>query len=132
MAGMADARRCKATKNDGTPCKAGALPGGEFCYFHSPERAEQRAEARRAGGRERSRKAAVLPADSPDLRLKTAQDVAKALARTVNEVRKGAVDAKVANAVGYLCGMILKAIEAGELAERVAALERGAAQKGTA
>jgi hypothetical protein len=45
------------------------------------------------------------------------------LAATINQVRKGLLCPKVASCVGYLAGLTLKAHEAGEIEERLAALE---------
>ena len=56
--------KCKLARADGTPCRANARLASDFCIFHDPELAVQRAEARRNGGR--SRKAAALP-DAPDM-----------------------------------------------------------------
>ena len=51
--------KCKLARADGTPCRANARLASDFCIFHDPELAVQRAEARRNGGR--SRKAAAFP-----------------------------------------------------------------------
>jgi hypothetical protein len=113
--------RCKLARADGTPCRANARPPSDFCIFHDPALAERRAEARRNGGR--SRKAAVL-ADSKDLPVRNAADVTALLAATINEVRQGKLDPKIANAVGYLAGVLLRALEIGDLAEQLASLRK--------
>jgi hypothetical protein len=66
----------------------------------------------------------VLPGDADDLPMKTVGDVASLLALTVNEVRKGKLDPKVANCVGYLASVQLRALDAGDLAAEVAELRR--------
>jgi hypothetical protein len=114
--------RCRTTKADGTPCRGAARPSG-FCVFHDPGLAGQRAEGRRRGGRQRSRPAAVLAA-APDLPLQTICDVQALLGQTINETRQGKLDPNVANAIGYLCSVFLKAVEAGALPEEDAALQR--------
>ncbi|HVS36841.1 MAG TPA: hypothetical protein VMS17_14875 [Gemmataceae bacterium] len=111
--------KCKLARADGTPCRANARPASDFCIFHDPEMTERRAEARRNGGR--SRKAAVL-SDAEDLPVRSAADVTALLATTINEVRKGKLDPRIGNAVGYLAGILLRALETGDLAEQVAAL----------
>src|SRR5262249_14460431 len=75
--------------------------------------ADVRAEARWNGGR--SRKAPAL-SDARDLQVRNAADVTTLLATTINEVRQGKLDPKVANAVGYLAGVLLRALEVGDLA----------------
>ena len=113
--------KCQAQKADGTPCRGTARPSG-FCTFHDPELAQKRAEARRAGGRSRSRGPAVLP-DAEDLPAQTVAHVTAILGRTLNDVRQGKVDAKVANAIGYLSSVLLRSLQDGELEARLAALE---------
>src|SRR5262245_13145882 len=80
--------RCQQVRQDGTPCRATARPSG-FCFAHDPALAAKRTDARRKGGRERSRRAAVLPADTPDLPLSTVGDVVALLGQTLNQVRRG-------------------------------------------
>ena len=52
-------RQCAYRKDDGQPCRAAPLKDGEFCLMHSPEHAEDMAEARRLGGLRRRREVAV-------------------------------------------------------------------------
>jgi hypothetical protein len=110
---------CNYQKADGTTCKANALPGSSFCYFHDPARERERAEARRKGGRERSKKAAVLPAMTPDVEIKDVASVVRLLGETISQVRTGAIDPKIANAVGYLASVQLRAMQESELARQV-------------
>jgi hypothetical protein len=51
-------------------------------------------------------------------------DVCVLLAKTINDVRTGRLDPKLANCVGYLSGILVRAFEVGELEERLAMLER--------
>jgi hypothetical protein len=64
-----------------------------------------------------------LPSDTPDLPLRTVADVIAALGETMNQVRTGRIDARVGNCLGVLAGVLLKAIEGGDLERRIAALE---------
>jgi hypothetical protein len=121
---MTDARQCKASSADGSPCRAAPLPGGEWCYFHDPQRAAQRAEGRRRGGANRARGAAVLPADTPDLPVATVGDVAVAVAATIRQVRRAQLDPQIGNCLGYLLSVQRRALESGELERRLAALEQ--------
>ena len=113
--------RCTYVKATGERCKANAMSGSQFCFFHSPEKVSERAAARKAGGR--ANKAAVLPPETPDVRLKGAGDVVRVISETMNQVRRGEIDPRVANSIGYLAGVLLKALEADELEERLSALE---------
>ena len=114
--------RCKAKKKDGSSCPVPARPSG-YCWVHDPGLAGQRARGRRQGGQNRSKGAAVLPGETPDAPLGSVTDVTGFLAQTINLVRTGQLDPKVANCCGYLVSVLLKAIEGGEMERRFAALE---------
>ena len=95
----------------------------EYCFFHDPAALEERRAARRTGGIERSKKAAVLPANAVDCPLESVGHICELLGQTINQVRKGIVDPRVGNSVGYLAGIMLKALDMGELEKRLARLE---------
>ena len=44
---------CKAIRSDGTPCRAHALRGGDFCFFHDPGQRDALIQATRKGGARR-------------------------------------------------------------------------------
>src|SRR5262245_28760416 len=113
---------CNGKKKDGRPCPVPARPSG-YCWVHDPELARQRAGERRRGGVNPSRPAATLPPGTPDLPLKSVEDVVAALGQTINQVRTGKIAVNVANCSGVLAGVLLKAIEGGDLEQRIAALE---------
>ncbi len=108
-------------KADGRSCQARRIRGSRFCFFHAPERAQARRTARRAGGLKN--RITVLPHTTRDLPLVSTRDVEKLLAETINQVRRGEVDPKVANTVGYLAGILLKSRQDTEIDGRVTALE---------
>ncbi len=119
--GRAGDRFCMYASPDGKKCGARRTAGSRFCFFHDPAKAEERAAARRAGGLKN--KPAVLPAKTPDLQLVSPQDVTRLIAETINQTRRGEIDPKVANAVGYLASILLKAVEKSVLEERIVAVE---------
>jgi len=92
----------------GDKCRSRKIAGSGFCFFHDPEEGPERKAAQRAGGL-RS-KLAVLPSTTPDTRLLDAHDVVKLIGETISQVRRGEVDPKVANAGGYLGGLLMKAL----------------------
>jgi hypothetical protein len=49
--------------------------------------------------------------------------VVRLILETINQVRKGAIDPRVANAVGYLANVVIKALEQDELEARIKKLE---------
>lgn len=119
----ATSTHCSQVKSDGTLCDARALHGSTYCFFHDPDSAADRDAARKKGGQERSRKAAVLPPDTPDRVLATASDVTALLAETINQVRRGELDTRISNAVGYLASILLNAKERDEMERRLERLE---------
>ena len=120
--------RCHYKCRGSAQCKANAQSSSEFCFFHDPALDEERAAARKAGGIARTRKI-TLPANVPARPLHTAVDVAELLGETINQVRRGEIDLRISNAIGYLSGILLSAIERSSLEERLANLEAVVASK---
>jgi hypothetical protein len=117
------ARQCKFRKKNGEPCGADAQTGKSLCVFHDPTKASEGHRARRAGGIARSRMAMVLPVDTPDQPLGNTTDVSSLLADSINRLRRGQLDPRVANAMGYLTSVLLHSIEQGPVEERLAKIE---------
>ena len=122
-------RRCQHVKGHGQRCKANAMRSSPYCFFHDPSKAKERAAARRAGGVQRSQRAAVLPPDTPDHPLRTSGEVAELVAEMINKILRGELDPKIGSAVGYLLTLQIKALGQGEVEERLAALEMIIKQK---
>ena len=114
-------KSCTATKDDGTACGAAALPGSRFCFFHDPAKAAARRKAQSAGGL--ANKMATLPTNAPDVKVEDGADVVKLLGATINQVRRGEIDPRVGNSVGYLANIVLAATGQRELETRIAELE---------
>jgi hypothetical protein len=112
---------CQHRKPDGSPCKATPQAGSAYCFFHDPARDDQRREARRKGAAARNRKPDPGPVE--DVSLANVQDVAAALARTINDVRSRRLEPKTANAVAALAGQLLAALRGGAIEERLRRLE---------
>jgi hypothetical protein len=114
-------KKCRYRKGN-KHCKNYALTGDEFCFFHSTKKAKQRAEAQRKGGKKAlSEKKRVLQGSS--IEIKNTSDIVELLNETINQVRTGEIEVKIANAVGYLSGICLKALEQGDIEKRLEALE---------
>ena len=58
-----------------------------------------------------------------DVNVKDCQDVVRLISETINQVRKGQIDPRVANAVGYLANVLIRAVEQGEMERRLDELE---------
>lgn len=54
--------QCKGQNAAGAPCSAQPVRADGYCYWHSPATAEERAEARRRGGFNKSNKARAAKA----------------------------------------------------------------------
>jgi hypothetical protein len=118
----ADAR-CEFIRPDGRRCRARPRTGRPYCFAHDPESQEARAAACRAGGQQRSRRAATLPDTEPDAELGTVADVCRFLGRIANGTAKGKIDARVANAVTYTLTSLANAIAKSDLEERLRRVE---------
>jgi hypothetical protein len=117
------AKKCEFCKKNGERCGADAQTGKSLCVFHDPARASEGRRARRAGGITRSRLAVVLPADTPDRPLGNTTDVSAFLSDSINRLRRGQLDPRVANAMGYLTSVLLRSLEQGPIEERLAKIE---------
>ena len=117
------ATKCSFRKKDGSGCGANAQPEVGLCVFHDPARAADGHRARRAGGIKRSQPGPVLPLDTPDHPLASPNDVSHLLANSMNQLRRGELDPRVANSLGYLATVLLRALEQGPLDERMAKVE---------
>ena len=65
----------------------------------------------------------TLPTDTPDVDVEDCADVVTLLGQTINQVRRGEIDPRVANAVGYLSNIVLAATAQRDLETRIAELE---------
>lgn len=110
---------CKAQTKAGKPCKAAPLENG-LCLFHSGRL--NPSEIGRKGGR-RNRHAQPDGEAAPLAPPKTAAEVRESLSQLMADVKHGRVDVKVANSCAYIATSLLKAMEVGELEERLAKLE---------
>ncbi len=98
------------------------LSGGKFCFAHAPERARDRATARRRGGRQTQARGLFTLPESPEL-LREVPAVQAVLERTVYETLAQKNSAHRSRAIGSLLLIALKSLEVGELESRLAALE---------
>ena len=116
-------RTCNALKEDGGRCQAAPLLDGDFCLMHSPEHAEEMAEARRLGGLRRRREKAVSGAYDFESLADVGQ-VQRLLEVAALDTLSLENSVARSRTLAYLAQVALKALEVGELAERIEALER--------
>jgi len=117
--------KCKHLK-DGKPCKAEAMTGSEFCYWHDPDKEAERKEASSNGGKVSYYDKGLVKAEPIDITAdKTA--IVYLLADTINRVRRvktdGSLDIRVANCIGFLSSKMIEAQKEIVTAERLDTLE---------
>jgi hypothetical protein len=115
-------QKCRARTNNGATCGADVQAGKDVCVFHDPTKAAKVRKARRAGGVRRSRPA-LLAAGIPDYPLDNMTQVSTFLGDAINRVGRGELDPRVANSMGYLAGVLLRALEQGPAEARMARIE---------
>jgi len=113
--------KCKYVNRKGKQCKANAQHGSLFCFFHDPEKRMVQEAARLKGGKQGKR--AVLE-EAENIRITRLGDVIRLLNQTINQVRRGELDHKVANSVAYLSNVLVKTFEGEELQKRLDSLEK--------
>lgn len=119
--------KCKATKQDGSPCSGHPVNGGMYCWFHDPAEASRRAEGRKLGGsarsnRSRARKQILDGALSP-------AEVGAKLGQALTDVLARKIEPNIANAAANLGRAIVSVHEVTELEQRLAAVEEALASK---
>ena len=112
-------KRCQHIKPDGQRCNAFAQSNSLLCFSHDPDKAQERAIAHRAGGLANKIKADLTP-----ITIEKSKDVVKLITSTMNELRQGKVDIKIANALFYGANVLLKAFEMTEITSRLESVER--------
>jgi hypothetical protein len=116
--------RCKGTTRSGVPCTAWATEGG-LCFFHAnPTKTRLLG---RAGGR-KNRHFPQDPAAQGVRPPRTAAETRDLLGETAAAVRNSELDPRLATAVAYVCGALLKAIQLADLERKLEALERKVAE----
>ena len=98
------------------------MAGSPYCFAHAPDRARERAEARKRGGRHRSSGGGTAALGEP-VQLRDVASVQTLLERAVSDTLAQENSAQRSRTIGYLAGLALKALEVGELEDRLAALE---------
>lgn len=112
--------RCTFTKRDGQRCRAAAVSGQSHCFLHSsPAKAAELGA--RGGSRRKVFDLSKLKHFPPAT---NAADLVAVTGQTLCDLRCGKVDAKTANAVAGLAGIMVKLLEASSFEERLTRLEK--------
>jgi len=113
-------KRCKGMTRSGRPCTPWAMEGG-LCFFHAnPDKAS---ELGQRGGRAKGPTADPDAAEYIARPLNTVGDVTNLLANTINDLRSGRIDSRLANTAGFLASGMLKAFQQGDIEGRLRAME---------
>lgn len=113
---------CNAVKPDDSPCRVPAQDGKNWCYFHDPDKAEERRAAQARGGR--GNRVPSLPIDAPDFALETQGDLRPFLADTINRVRRGELTPNAGTTICNLVNSLMKVLGDRELQLRLHRLEQ--------
>ena len=118
------ASTCTATKRDGSPCTLPSYGSDGLCWAHDPKNAERRRRGQSRGGKSKPTKELL--------------SIKQRLSVLAEDVLEGSVDRGVAAVASQILNVYLRAIElerkireTEELEERLAALEKGAAERGS-
>ena len=116
-------RVCASRNEQGDPCGQAPLRDGEFCFWHSPEHAEEAAEARRLGGLRR-RKEKVVSGSYDIEGLETVPQIRRLVEIAVLDTL--ALENSIARSRALIAaaGAAAKLLEVGELEDRIQAIER--------
>lgn len=121
--------KCTHTKDDGTPCGAYAMNGSGYCYLHNPAISDEQKKLTQTRGGEA--RALTIAEPLPLMSLETPQDAVMLLADTINRVRAGQLDVRIANCIGVLSGHLIKALETAQLKDKVEFIDRIILEKRT-
>jgi hypothetical protein len=119
---------CTSLRADGRPCRATPLIDEPFCFWHSPQTAEDADQARRLGGAHRRKRKTV--ATVYGVRgLRTIEDL-QSLLETAS-IETLALENSIARnrAIAGMVATGAKLIEIDELEERLAAIEAAIAHR---
>lgn len=104
------------------------MHGSDYCFIHNPEQKKAREKALKKGGQALKKvKMNLAPVKFEG----GTRDVADLLAETINQVRQNRISQRTANTIGYLANILLKALESGEIEERLEKIERVILEKRT-
>ena len=115
-------RSCQGIREGGGPCRAAPLRDSDYCLMHSPEHAEEMAEARRLGGQRRRREvtlAGVYDLEELDS-VRSMRRLLTIAATDVLSLENSIARARVLVSIALAASRL---VEVGELDERMRAIE---------
>jgi hypothetical protein len=125
--GAAPKLECGAQTKRGAPCRSFALPNGQFCLSHDPERRETVREARARGGAAASKLRAL---QGRRAKLETPAALVRFTGKLIQDVLDETTPVDVGRAVLYGISIQRQLVESGDLEKRLSALEARIESKG--
>ncbi len=125
---MISSRTCAAINDKGEPCQQAPLRDGEFCFWHSPEHAEEAAEARRLGGLRRRRESTMARAYEVE-GLGSIEEIRRLVEIAVVDTLTLENSIARSRTLGHLAQVATNLLEKGEMEVRLAALEAALAPR---
>src|SRR5258706_16265474 len=114
---------CKARTKQGKPCQARALPGNDYCLFHDPARAAERAKARIKGGQaRRGKRIGPMPdrtVETDAVVIETIADVLALVTRAINDTLLLENGVNRNRTLGTLASAAIDCLKVGELEQRL-------------
>ena len=115
-------KTCIFVKDTGGRCQSAPQHDADYCFMHDPAHADEMAEARRLGGLRRRKEKAVAGAyDIEDL--ENVGNVRRLIQIAVMDTLSLENSIARSRTIAYLAQVALKALETGELEDRLVALE---------
>ncbi len=114
--------KCLGQNRDGSPCQAKPRPGSDRCPWHTPALAAQRRAWSRKGGQSRSNRARTakrLPSE-------VMTQIQGVLCVVLRDVIEGRTEPGIGNCAAGLARAIAAVAQAGEIEDRLSALEAAA------
>ncbi|MDO8430180.1 MAG: hypothetical protein Q7S73_02335 [bacterium] len=107
--------KCEYIKQNNSRCGANAMTDSKFCFSHDPDMEVEKSIAVLKGGYATKRDGELLP----PVKLQSINDITSLIEDTINRIRTEPMTHHQANSIGYLSGVLLKALETGELKEKL-------------
>ena len=123
MLGVARPPVCSARTRDGSACGATPMRDEPFCFWHSPDRKDEAADARRLGGLRRRREKTLEGAYDLHEDFRSVDGLLRFV--EVGAIDLLGLDASVARSNAMFRGALVaaKLLEVGDLAQRIATVE---------
>jgi len=116
------ARQCQAITKRGHQCQAPAVTGSEFCWWHCPELASERATARSKGGKGRHKRL-LAGDDEPPEPVTSMSTLLALLNRQIGDAYKLEPSLSRVRAITQLAGVLVRVLEFDSLEQRMSRIE---------